>query len=681
MDSKSKLQSKNPNKIQTTKIQGSKTSKDSMKLESSPQLDSKTSQKSNSKSKSPKIQKAKTCDSKKPAKSKNSSKLKSFIRTIPISIALASALSSQAVAAWTTREGDHDFISSGGGLVNNVGQNVTINAGTIVLNTGNAQKGGTAFMVNSNDTAGNFTISSGATITTAHLGAINTGIFFFGQNSNAGIFTNNGVVSAAVSQGQMFSIDRRASVEAIINTGIFQHTGGMQQVIGIWEGANVGLFRNTGTITSTTRAIHMKQGTISNFQIDGGLLKSNARAINMENAAKIENFTITNGGSIRGDINLANTSNIGTMIISGANNSGTATQITGNISLNGSSRISKILIDGSNSSGTNGTPKLDGDITLNTSNRITNGITIANGGTLDGHINARNSSSIGGIAINNGSLAGNISLTNNARIQGGIVLDSANMTGSISLSTANGGGNITIDSINIGSGSTMTGDISVLGNSKITDTITIDGTLDGNVKAAWGNADYSGTINQMDISGEITKKVQLDNKAKISILNLNGGTITEGIAFQGTITNSETSTIDTLTLSGAAHIGSIDIGNTTSGSQAKGVISNLTLNGASSIGTITNNSNGTITNIALNGTSTITNGITNNSGGTISNITLASSNTINNGITNNSGGNIGAIISNTGTNINNMITNHGTIGSLEVNNQGTIVYRSDNGII
>ncbi|KPH49658.1 hypothetical protein HPU229336_08390, partial [Helicobacter pullorum] len=358
--------------------------------------------------------------------------------------------------------------------------------------------------------------------------------------------------------------------------------------------------------------------------------------------------------------------------------SGNNASLTGNISLAGQSSISKILIDGSNSSGANGTPKLDGNITLNTSNGITNGITIANGGTLDGNINAQSSSRIGGIAINNGSLAGNISLTNNARIQNGIVLDSANMTGSISLSTASGGGNITIDSINIGNGSTMTGDISVVGNSKITDTITIDGTLEGNVKAAWGNANYNGTINQMDISGIITQKVQLDNNSKIATLNLNGGTITGGIAFQGAITNGDTATIDNLTLNRDAYIGGIDIGNTTSGSQAKGVISNLILNDTASIGTITNNSNGTISNIALNGTSTITNGITNASGGTISNITLASSNTIHNGITNdgviteinhNVAGVENAVTNNAGGSISKLIISQGTI---EYNGEGDI---------
>ncbi|WP_166648754.1 beta strand repeat-containing protein, partial [Helicobacter pullorum] len=311
--------------------------------------------------------------------------------------------------------------------------------------------------------------------------------------------------------------------------------------------------------------------------------------------------------------------------------SGNNASLTGNISIEGQSRISKILIDGSNmgGSGTNGTPKLDGNITMDGTSAIANGITIANGGTLDGNINAQNSSSIGGIAINNGSLAGNISLTNNARIQNGIVLDNS---------------------------ANMTGDISMKGDSRI-DSIAIDGTLEGNVSAAWGDGG-NGTINQMDISGVITQKVQLDNNSKIATLNLNGGTITGGINFQGLTTNSnnDTATIDNLTLNNDAYIGGIDIGNT-SGGNAEGVISNLTLNNAASIGSIVNN-RGTISELILNNASTITNGITNAVEG-----------------------NIGTITSNT-NNINNTITNSGTINELVVS-KGTITYidNSNSGVV
>ncbi|WP_143422356.1 beta strand repeat-containing protein, partial [Helicobacter pullorum] len=614
-----------------------------MKLESSPKLDSKTCQKSNSKSKSPKIQKAKnTCDSKQSKEStnsKNSSKLKSFIRTIPISIALASALSSQAVANWQLTGGSGSIIQCSNGDGQCITGNVTMSTFDEIWSSGSAT---------------NLTISSGVTInktSSATGGYSKNSLIYIGEQ--AGTITNHGTIILNFPGVISRTLVIANTLKALNNTG---YITGSNIVVTFEDSGKLGTLTNSGTIESS----NVNRGTfeIANSNQIGGITLTGNGAINHNNDRDV--FRLS-GQSQIGNITLNDNSSI-----------------RGNISLAGSSRISKILIDGSNSSGTNGTPKLDGNITLNTSNGITNGITIANGGTLDGNINAQSSSSIDGIAINNGSLAGNISLTNNARIQNGIVLDNSNMKGSISLSTANGGGNITIDSINIGSGSTMTGDISVLGNSKITDTITIDGTLDGNVKAAWGNANYNGTINQMDISGIITKKVQLDNNSKIATLNLNGGTITGGIAFQGTITNEDTATIDNLTLSGNAHIGSIDIGNTTSGSLAKGVISNLTLGGISSIGTITNNSNGTITNIALNGTSTITNGITNNSGGTISNITLASSNTIHNGIKNdgviteinhNVAGVENAVTNNAGGSISKLIISQGTI---EYNGEGAI---------
>ena len=660
-----------------------------MKLESSPKLDSKTSQKSNKESESKqtkKIQKVKnTCDSKQSKNSKNSSKLKSFIRTIPISIALASALSSQAVADWfvvhqPTNTPNKTLINNG-----TISQSLNLSAFHFIF-----FEGSTTNLTIDNNVSG--------TSTGGPSGRYQNGLIAVnGSGVVGGTITNNANLSVDGASRRGLVVDNRAILQSFVNNSVFEHTGS-NSLIYVRGGGTIQNITNNGEMSIAGADIGWKSvirledaGNLTGARVDAINFIGNSTTSNVNNAGTrwnvisigsatssigtitardsatidghfsfdqgtIGNITFQDSANMTGNISLAGRSAITNGITIGGNStggSGNNASLTGNISLAGQSSISKILIDGSNmgGSGTNGTPKLDGNITLNTSNGITNGITIANGGTLDGNINAQSSSSIGGIAINNGSLIGNISLTNNARIQGGIVLDS---------------------------NSTMTnGDISVVGNSRI-DTITIDGTLDGNVKAAYGSGGGNGTINQMDISGEITKKVQLDNKAKIATLNLNGGTITEGIAFQGTITNDDTATIDNLTLNSNAHIGSIDIGNTTSGSQAKGVISNLTLNDTASIGTITNNSNGTITNIALNGTSTITNGITNASGGTISNITLASSNTIHNGITNN-----GVIteINHNVAGVENAVTNNtdGSISRLIVS-QGTIEYNGEGDI-
>ncbi|WP_144049280.1 hypothetical protein, partial [Helicobacter pullorum] len=489
-----------------------------MKLESSSKLDSKTRQKSNkeSESKQPKkIQKVKTCDSKKPAKSKNSSKLKSFIRTIPISIALASALSSQAVADWNDDGG-----ACGNGYNCTISKDLNLNS-----NRGNIQ-------ITASGSTGTLTIDSGYTVAKVLNSPFGDNGLFSIQGTAEGL-TNNGTISSlGAAVWRNILVNRNANLGYIVNNGkmiasnvniILEGTVGRvvntgtmiteandnhfyRSVINIEGNAGADLIFSGQSLTQSTKnrknVIWAKDGVNASFgnilvednsKIEGNFDFNNGTTgksiifqdsanmigeISFEGRVNIANgIAIQDSASMTGNISLAGNSAIANGITIGGNSSGGSgnnASVTGNISLAGQSRVSKILIDGSNmgGSGINGTPKLDGDITLTTSQGITDGITIANGGTLDGNINAQSSSSIGGIAINNGSLIGSILLTNNARIQGGIVLDSANMTGNISLSTANSGGNITIDSINIGNGSTMTGDISLVGNSKITDSIT-----------------------------------------------------------------------------------------------------------------------------------------------------------------------------------------------------------------
>ncbi|STQ87647.1 Uncharacterised protein [Helicobacter pullorum] len=683
-----------------------------MELESSPKLDSKTSQKSNSKSKSPKIQRAKnTCDSKKPAKSKNSSKLKSFIRTIPISIALASALSSQAVAGWSV---------VGGGNVSNVN-----NVGTI---TSNITLGDTIIEATANGSYTDIVIGSNVTLTRNDFTASDNNIIRVVE-ADGGKVTNLGTLRT-YSRKRVLHMQGR-HMEAFINQGTINN---QYWTFYMKSGSSLGSLINEGgtIINSNTGSdgvmIRLENASsIGQITIDGGSIQSGRSFISLANASTIDNITISgnanventssgrtsidlSGGSVTGTISVEDTASLksninisgnnrigGGIIIGGGSDSPTFSgnitlnngsilgqgiqvksgTMTSEVSLNGSSSISKILIDGSNSSGTNGTPKLDGDITLNTSNRITNGITIANGGTYDGTIHNKNSSSIGGIVVDNGTIVGDIIARGTSRLNGITIVNGGEMRGNIEarwMSDSTGHtmnlGNIdiqsrlqggitlanaaTIESLSLSNGGTITNAVSIgaggsNGHTSILKTITLNGASGINSLVVGSASDNAGTINSITLGGDS------------SIGNIN-------VAERGTIANLE--------IGNTNQVGSI--GSITNA----GKLQNIALNGTSTITNgITNNSGGTISNIALNGTSTITNGITNNSGGTISNITLASSNTINNGITNNSGGNIGTIISDTGTNVNNIITNHGTIGSLEVNNQGTIVYRSDNGII
>ncbi|KPH52304.1 beta strand repeat-containing protein, partial [Helicobacter pullorum] len=616
----------------------------SMKLESSPKLDSKTSQKSNkeSESKQPKkIQRAKTCDSKKPAKSKNSSKLKSFIRTIPISIALASALSSQAVADWfvvhqPTNTPNKTIINNG-----TINQGLNLSAFHFIF-----FEGTTTNLIIDNNVSG--------TSTGGPSGRYQNGLIAVnGSGVVGGTITNNANLSVDGVIRRGLVVDNRAILQSFVNNSVFEHTGS-NSLIYVRGGGTIQNITNNGEMSVARADIGWK--SVIRLEDAGNLTGSRVDAINFIGNSTTSNV---NAGTRQNVISIGSaTSSIGTITardnatIDGnfsfdQGNIGNITfqdsaSMTGNISLAGSSRISKILIDGSNSGGSgNGTPKLDGDITLNTSNGITNGITIANGGTLDGNINARNSSRIGGIAINDGSLIGSISLTHTSNITGGINVQNGAITNNIS---AVGGARI--DSINI-----------------------TNGRVGGNISANWSSAGNDiGTINQITITGgEVGGNIELANKNTITngmtlnngtingAINLNIGTADGSVASIPTISLQNASTIanitlgnsatdggqgyiDSLTLGGTSHIGNI--------ANDRGIISTLTLGGTSSIGTIANNSNGTITNIALNGTSTITNGITNDGVITEINHNVAG---VENAVTNNTDGSISRLIVSQGT--------------------------------
>ena len=429
-------------------------------LESSPKLDSKTSQKSNSKSKSPKIQRAKnTCDSKqskKPTKSKNSSKIKSFIRTIPISIALASALSSQAVADWQNI-GLGNIVDSNGTIANNV----TINGGRVIYLDNDQGSLDLTIM-------GNITSSSSST-------GSDNGSIEIRNKSIAGTITNNGIFTASGDQRKVIHLYGGSTLKAFVNNGVVRQTS-IRSMIYLKEGSTIQNIINNGEMIQSggnagwASVIYIENNginVVNNVVFENGSTTSNTQSgprniINIGgNRGTIENITangnaklngnfafgagtITNGITFNGTSamtgNISSNGRIGSIVLNDSSTIGGTVSLTGGasivngislldsasitngISLAGSSRISKILIDGSNSSGTNGTPKLDGNITLNTSNGITNGITIANGGTLDGNINAQSSSSIGGIAINNGSLSGNITMDGTSAIANGITI-------------------------------------------------------------------------------------------------------------------------------------------------------------------------------------------------------------------------------------------------------------------
>ena len=437
------------------------------------------------------------------------------------------------------------------------------------------------------------------------------------EGASAATITNNGTIKLTYNRQGFITLADGASVDAIVNNKIITAVG--NNVLNLSANTTLGMLKNSGTMSTTnTNLVNLSGSGSSIDKIElssGSTTSARTNIINAASNATIGTIT-ADDATINGGINLAGTS-----------------AITDGISLDNQS-------------------KMTGGITLGGSSNIA-GISLANASTITGNVTLNGSSSIDNISIggNNTTLAGGISLSNTSAIT------------------------------DIDVGGTITSSISAVGGARIDSINIANGRVGGNISAKWDSAGNSiGTINQITITdgGEVGGNIELANKNTITNgMTLNNGTINGAINLNIGTADGSVASIPTISLQNASTIANITLGNSaTNGSQGR--IDSLTLEGTSSIGSIVNN-RGAISNIALNGNSTITNGITNASGGTISNITLASSNTINNGVANE--GNIGTITSNTGTNINNTITNHGTIGSLEVNNQGTIVYRSDSGII
>ncbi|WP_279145405.1 beta strand repeat-containing protein, partial [Helicobacter pullorum] len=665
LDSKSKLESKNPNKIQTIKIQSPKASKDLVNLESSKvlesnlKLDSKTRQKSNkeSESKPPKIQRVKnTYDSTNSQKSKESSKAKSFIRTIPVSIALASALSSHAVAVDIPDGPFTDLVVVGGGsgeltiTVSGTGNNGTIINGTSkvsnnnspgninrgkqggsiingwdlkyssfanypgysniiidhskddsaggVLVTGkfNFQDGdyGHSYEVLSGTKAGNLTFDTGTSFTIArqYYGAIGD-IISVSENASAATITNKGTI-AQRGEANIITLKSGSTTDAIINSGTMTAAG--NKLLTLKANATLGILKNSGTMSTTsTNLVDLSDGGNSIEQIEllsGSTTSARTNIINAQSSATIGTITAT-GATMSGNINLSGTSSItngisldnqskmtGGITLGGSSNIAgislaNASTITGGVTLNGSSSIDNISISGSNAS-------LAGNITIGTAGGNTasiDNITISDGGTYAGTIHTRNQTSIGGITIANGGVVGSSNASS-------MILSS---------------GNSTIHNIDIQDG----------------------GTMYGNIEAHWikganneqdsSGAYKDGNIGDVSIAGRLQGDIVVYNKVVMDSLTMSGnGTITGSVGVGNDGDSSQTPTLSTIILRDNSGINAIVLGNS-NGNGPRATINSLTLEGTSSIGTITNNSNATIVNLTLNETSTITNGITNDS--------------------------------------------------------------------
>ena len=635
LDSNSKtnkaLESQNPNKIQSSKVSKDLVNPQSPKVvESNLKLDSTTCQKSNkeSESKLPKIQRVKNTrdsitiqNSTNSQKSKESSKAKTLIRTIPVSIALASALSSHAVAL--------DSWSIAGNILNgkqNIKQDtpgyVTV-VGNVTINDASSQ-----FQAADNTTVGNLLIQSGVLIEPGRTGMGTRHIWKISARATAGTIENQGtiLVGSYQSASRYLDIGNNATLDTFINSGTMRNeTGGGrgQQMFIAWENGTINNLINKGTIYGYTGVINSKSGTIKNMLFSGPNSVTEAgsgNVIDVYEASNIGTITVENQAKIIGNISLSNTSS------------------------------------------------------------ITNGITIINSGSLQGNISLTNNARIqGGIVLDDSNMTGNIALTNsnNTMSIDNISLTNSTIGGTISLSGSHLGG------ISLTGNSLITNGI--MANSSTIDNITLKGDTNSGAKptivngVSLDNSEVTGDIS-LDNSSVIMGGFTLGNNSTIANLNilkmgnidalsLNQGTIAGNISLTGNAngTSDDTATIGEITLANSSTItGNISVKGDGASAGANAKIGNIILEDGTGIG-------GSIAVGDSNGAS--------NTNGVITGITLNGNSTIAGGIINNTNGNIGTIISNTGTNINNTITNHGTIGSLEVNNQGTIVYRSDSGII
>ena len=460
LDSKSKLESKNPNKIQTAKIQDSK-----IQLESDPKDFAKLESQKISKIEleSKKIQRAKSTLDSTTKKAKESGKTKSFVRIIPTSIALASALSSNMAAAipdgpltdyrltevrdgtvivntGTAKDGTiiNGTVTASGRQGSNVnGKSTIINGWNMKNNTlqvpentiGTAVNGGVVvnqkpniwnngqkrYEVFAGTKAGDLTFNRGISAS-----GWSNNLFHIGENASAGTITmaQSSTTNISIGSTTIINIGGGGYLAGFVNNGngTYQHadTGAMIQ---IWGSGTLDLFRNAGNLTTKTM-LKTDSGTINQVEFASGSSTTASQGLISVSNATIGTITAT-GATVSGSINLAGTSSItngisldnqskmtGGITLGGSSNIAgislaNASTITGGVTLNGSSSIDNISISGSNAS-------LSGNITMlsNDSTASIDNITISSGGTYNGTIHTGARTNISGITIANGGVVG-----------------------------------------------------------------------------------------------------------------------------------------------------------------------------------------------------------------------------------------------------------------------------------
>ncbi|EEQ64538.1 hypothetical protein HPMG_01995, partial [Helicobacter pullorum MIT 98-5489] len=316
-----------------------------------------------------------------PCKIKELNKAKSLIRTIPISIALASALTSHAVAAWkfgspTSGSSIRDF-SAYGTLVNGNQDMLVDNIKKSFRNDG--QLANFLYGITQGNSGGNLTINDNSSI---EFYVLNGPMIKLEGSTTAGTITNSGTLirerlSGIGNYRVFFDLGTNTTAKAFINNGTIYWEG--THAIALWSGSNIGTIRNTGTIQSEGAVINSgNNATIGSIEFDGGLIQRITSAGSIGNAvattgdvinlanANIGTITMSNSASIHGNISLSGT-RITDKISFGDSN------MTGNISLGGSRIANGFSIDNS---------KITGNITLANQSTIANGLSLSGNSTI-----------------------------------------------------------------------------------------------------------------------------------------------------------------------------------------------------------------------------------------------------------------------------------------------------------
>ncbi|WP_196332202.1 hypothetical protein, partial [Helicobacter pullorum] len=260
-----------------------------------------------------------TYDSTNSQKSKESSKVKTLIRTIPISIALASALSSHAVAAWQFGS----LQASGSGLPSSTGtisgEDLIVDGLTIDLRNYWVGINNYLYGVARNGTGGNLTINNNSKIEVYKMSGP---LIKIDGNATAGIITNNGIINrddtGTSSVRATVDVGTNASVEAFINTGTI-YWEEATSIVRLWGNSSIGTIKNTGIMQSRGGIIIANGKTIGSIEFDGGLIQR------ITNAGTATNNAVATTGNV---IEITS-SNIGTITMSNS------ASIHGNISLSG----------------------------------------------------------------------------------------------------------------------------------------------------------------------------------------------------------------------------------------------------------------------------------------------------------------------------------------------------------